>query len=1085
MEGLRAPPSYESRLPSKGFGLEWESGTLTSLHGRSRTPHAASHSSYLITSQVVILLTLAVAYLLWGCFRALYVNSSLGGTVRALAGKDSPDESCPGGSDNAGGADDEGAAEPEADDRSREGRATSSKRGRGARGKPSPFQHRLSKSFIRGWAVQEMPLEWMEKTRRSLHKLKDVALKCASLMDVLHARESVDLVMHLASLAVVELAGFGHIPQNVQGVRWAAGRAYVVLIERIFKIRKLRMACMAANCEQRLESIRVLLREISEVPQRMQFITPLRFKECMVRHWELNKRTTQHLGYHLDLLLASSRERGSGLQAQLEMVMRVIKALFETRKMQLLGDGVLRRWLGACHKKAGRDVLYTRDQYEQARGEGLGDVSAHLDRLTAAVVEAGGSAELPSFFNTFPSSSGTSPPRPSPPISAEAVEGAEAGQGEQQPSSGEYEQAASSVGAQHQLPERRDSPLLASMRLVGRQEHARPPQTQEYYAALGARPRRSASEEAEAARVNEQAQAIGWGPRRMPPQVATQVLLVLDRIERAAGTCEFILTSMSPENAVSLSMHLTMWAVVEIASFPLVPEDMQEKRRRAAMRYVSLIDSVLSDENTAEAARSLEVDGKLVLLQSLLEEITKTPDEPSDMDANKYMMVVMTAWRLSNYSSRNVQGLVGSIWPTRNVRGTSRGNPQVIASVLGALCKLRTTQLLADANVSSWFVTCHGNVTPGLFFTEEELDEARRSKALPIVKELNKLTKAIQKTQESATTTRAREASPEAGDGTSSQTREQLVAALTGAPLHLPLEFQPPVPRVGGRPGLGQELPQSAQLLQALELPSLGGYASLPHVQQTMTRRPPPRPSRYQPPDPQISVSHFLGRSRPGEREREPTSLPRTREMSSFVHPGPSTQRQVQLNPFAAEFLPRPLVSPIPRIPPRMEDPGQVFWSHPSTPPTPVPAVELPTIHHQPVPGWLDPAFPLAPAQTLEAAQRPFGQIPYEVPPSPFWELHPTPFSSTHVRPRPQQPSPASGLHPPLAYLPQLTTSPLPSTHPGEALGASGGEEALGFTEGIVWGAQGDEGGDISGLMSQLSTFGGFEEEEEEQFFED
>ncbi|KAL8450289.1 hypothetical protein Emag_003312 [Eimeria magna] len=1077
LESLRASPSYEPRLPSKWFELEWESGTSTSLQGRSRPPPTASHSSYLMTSYAVILLGFAVAYWLWKCFRSLHVDSSLGATVRALAKGGFPDEACTGESDKAGS--DEGVGGSEADDRSGGGGSASS-RGRGARRDEGPFQHRRSKTFVRGWAVQQMPIEWLEKTRRSQHKLKDLALKCALLIDILPPENSVHLVLHTAALAAVELAGFGHIPESVQGVRWSAGRAFVVLVERILKKRKLRMAAVAANCVQSLEAIRYLIKEVCGVPQLMEGVSQKRFKESLVRHWELNKRTTQHLGWHFDVLLSSSRERGSVLQTQYEMVMRVVKALLETRKMQLLGDLVLRRWLGTCHKKVAGNVLYTREQYEKAHRESVVAVSGQLQQITAAVVQAGGSPELPSFFSTFPSSSDTSSPkRSSSLISAEAAEREEIHQEQQQPAfSQEHAQAASSVGAQQQLFEGKESSLLASMRLVGRQEHSKPKQAEEYYTALGARPRRSASEEMQAAKLNEEAEALGWGPGRMPPQVATQVLLVLDRVERAANTCELIRSSLSYENAVLLSMNLARWAVTELASFSLVPSDIQEKRRRAAMRYIAFIDSVMSDANTCGAASHLGVDRDLVLLQNLFEEVTNPPPEPPDLDARSYMMVVMNAWRLSNFASRNVHGLLGSLWPTRNMRGTSRGQAQVVSPVIAALCKLRTSQLLADPEIGTRFVTCHQNLTPGLLYTKDEFEEARRSGPLPIVKELNRITKVLHKAQQSATAAQTPEAPPDAGHVTSSLGREQLKAPGSEAPLQQPSSSQPPVPRQLGRPKLGDEVRKSTSSPQTLDISSFGGHRSLPQVQQTVTRG----PSRQQPSDPQPPITRFLRRFEEGEGEREPTSSPQTREVSTLAHRGPSTQAQLQLNPLAPEFSPRHLVSFEAPIAHTMEDPGGVFWSHPSTPATSAPPIDLPTIPNYPVPGWPDHTFLLAPAQPLEATRGPLVQISHELPPYRLWGPQKT-SSFTHVRLQPHEASSASGVHSRIAYFPHPATSPLRWTHLGESFGAVGGEEVSDISGRIAWVPQGHEGGDFSDLTSQLSALGVFEEEE--QLFED
>ncbi|KAL8275423.1 hypothetical protein Esti_000635 [Eimeria stiedai] len=995
-----------TRLPFSEFDPEWESRAFTSLHGKSRPPHVTSHLSYLTISYAVVLLSLAVAYLLWGCFRSLF-----GGTVRALAGGEHPDAACTGGRKNV--ESDEGAAGSEADDRGERDKSAGNKGGPGARRDAAPFQHRRTKSFVRGWAVQQMPLDWMEKIRRSVHKFRDVAVRCALLVDILSPKDSVNLILHTAALASVELGGFAHIPRSMQGVRWSAGRAFVILIQRILKTRSLRMAAIAAGCEGSLEHLRCLIEEVCGLPPLMEGVSPKRFKESVVRHWELNKLTTQHLGHHLDILLSSSTNPGSDLQAQFETVMQVVKALLETRKMHLLGDVVLRRWLGTCHKKILANVLYTREEYEKACRESVAQLSGQLQQITEAVVLAGGSPVVPSFFSNFPSSVHSSTSRGSPLISVQATAGGEAHQRPQQPAlSDEYSQAASSVGVQKQLSEGMESPLIASIRLVGIREPTKPTQAGDDYTALGARPRCPAPREMEHAKVVAEAEALGWGPGFMPQQVATQVLLVLDRVERVASACALMFSWLSPEDAVLLSINLARWAATEIASFAFVPSAIQEKKRRAAMRYIALIDSMMNEADTCLAAMHLGVDRDLVLLETLFQELINPLHEPSNLDTRSYMRSVVNAWRLSNYTSRNVNGLVNSLCRTRSVGGVSRGKAKVVSSVIAALCKLRTSQLLADSATGRWFVTCHQKLTPGLFYTDEDCEEARRSGPLSLAKELQKINKVVEQADQPETTAKTLEASPDVGHGSSSHGQKKLNAPATGVPRQQPSGPQPPI------------------------------------------RRWPERPKA-------------------GEHARESTSTRQTLEATPVLRRRPSPLTQVELNPLAPEFSPQYSSRPQPQIAHTVDHRGAGFWSHPSPPATPVPVIDLPSMYNQPVGRWPDTLFSLVPAEPFEATGGSPVQSPSEVPPSPYLEFLRSSFS-THAHLQPPPPISVGEFHPGTPFLPQPDTSPASWTYPGEPFGAVSGEDVTSVSGRTIWAPRGAE---VSDLISRLSSLGTLEEE--------
>ncbi|KAL8437945.1 hypothetical protein ACSSS7_000595 [Eimeria intestinalis] len=1087
MVTLQAAASYEPRLFFRGLDLEWESGTSTSLQGRSRPLHAARHSPYVATSYAVILLSLAVAYLLWGCVRSLHLHSSPVGALRALAARRFRAEACTG--ELGSSQSDEGAAGSETADRSGEGGSPRSEGGPRARRDAAPFQHRRSSTFVYGWAVQEMPLEWQEKSRRSLHKFRDLALKCALLVDVLPSRYSVALVLHMAALACVELSGFGHVPEALQGVRWATGRAFVLLVERVLKQRKLGMAAIAASSEQSLANIRKLIKEVCRVPPLMEGVTSKRFKELFVRHWELNKRTTQHLGHHFDLLITSSRERGSDFQGQVEMVMHVVKALLETRKLQMLADKILRRWLGTCHKNVGTSVLYTREEYERASREGALEVSAELNQITAVVVQAGGSPVLPSFFSTFPSSLDSPTARePSSLVFGQATEGVEAHERYHPPApSQEYSQATSGVGAQQQLSERKEPSLLASMRLVGSQGLPKPAHAKEYYAALGARPRHSASDEMQDAEVNAEAEALGWGPRRMPPQVATQVLLVLDRVERAANTFEVIFPLLSHEEAVLLSMNLARWAATEIASFSLVPSDIEGKRRRVAMRYTALIDLIMEEPGRCQAASHLGVDADLIRLGTLFQELMNSPHEPSDLDARSYMRMVMNAWRLSNYASRCVQGLLGSMWPTRSMRGTPRGKPQVVSPVIAALGKVRVRQLLADFETGGWFETCHEKCTPGVLYTEEEREEARRSGPLSVVRELNRITEVLERAQQSATAAGTPEVFPEVEPGSFSRGEKEVGAPATQIRRQQPSDTGGQLLRFARGPTAGEEVRAPTSLLQTLGAFSFGDHGSSSRVEKGLPRRP-PRPSRQQPSGPQRPIPSSLAKAKTGEEARGLTSSPHLRATSTIISESPPPRMQLQLNPLAAEFLPQHLLSQqrqttrdptSARQPPIAHPPlpqpaidsrigySQITQRYPPAPPSPAPQVQLPEVYYHMFPQMY---------QTSDFSTRTS---------SGGESLHPQMYGSPTTEPHSAY-APQSLHSPQWLRLPTRSVGP-PHTFPEGVLQSSeetGGpsHHAHGWSEaeGIFRQPEGAEGGHaITSVTEQFASWRAFLEEDQ------
>ncbi|KAL8443657.1 hypothetical protein Emed_006675 [Eimeria media] len=1078
METLKAShPPNQPDLSVGAFHLHLESAVSTSLQGKSRSPHKAPHSSYLKTSFAVVFLSLTIAYLLWGCFRSLHLNSSLGGTVRALAEGRSPYEACSSGETEEVESE-EGAAETESQNESSEGSGSaSSSGGPGARGNAASSRPLHARPIAGTWAMQEMPLEWLEKTRRSMHKFKDLAARCALLVSILSPEDSVKLISNMAALACVELGGFAHIPQSVQGVRWNAGRGFVALIERIFRERHLRMAAINTGLEDRLGKLRSLIKEICELPPIAEGVSRRRFKESLVRHWESNKRTTQHVGHHLDTLLSLSNIPGSDLQAQYQIVMQVVRALVETRKMQVAADGVLRRWLRTCQDKIAKGLLYSEEDYKRASRERVQEVPVQLQQITTAVVQAGGSAVVPSYFGNFPSSTQTSsPPQSSSLFSAGASERGDAYQQQQQQRafSQEHSQAASRVGVHQQQQhsqQREIPPILASMRLVKSQEAFKPTNTGEYYNILGARPRRSPAEEVrDNANVEAEAQALGWGPGVMPPEVATQVLVVLDRVERMATTCSLFLPSLSPDNAVLLSMNLAKWAAAEIASFPLVPPDIQDKKRCAAMRYIALINRIMNDAVTGQAATRLGVDVHLNSLASLHQELINSVPEDPQLTTRTYMRVLMNAWRLSNYASRSVQGLMGTLWPKRNVSGTSRGKAEVVSRVIAALSKIRTTQLLRDFDTCRWFVLCHQKHTPGLLYTEEQFKDARRAGPIPIERALEKITRAINRAHQSATASEQREPSPDPADEASSHGQEQKKDSTTEATRHQPSSSQPPIPHLFKGPKAREEGSQStSSSFQTL------AHGSSPH-EQTETSEV-AAVARRQHLRAQHAIPRLSRRPKAGEEGRQPVSSLQTFETSPPIRPEQSPPAQGELNPLAAEFSPQHLSRMQPQIPHAMLHPGSGFWSSPAAhfPPPAVPAMSVPSTYQQPVASWLAPPFPLTLAQ---ASHRPLVQTSSALPPNVVWQPYPTSFITGAHYPL-HQPFPAGEVQPRVAYVPHQATFPAPWTsYPGESF-ESAREEAFFIPGENVWMPQGDEGGDVWDLTSQFSTVGFSEEEDQ------
>ncbi|KAL8275422.1 hypothetical protein Esti_000634 [Eimeria stiedai] len=730
MEAFNRTGPASDLLSLETIGAEVTGSAPGSSLSRSPQPlWRVRERSFLGGSFAVFGISLTLVYLLWGCLRHLSTVSKEGGMVRALATGDSKRGECfddksssAGGTQSRSGEVDVGAGGGHAKDR----RDTS---------RPSEHQGRNELAGGGSWGHRRMPSDWVARTRTTLEGWNHLAATCLKLLGILSPQQSVILVSNMTAFVAVELSGFGYIPDHLQRFRQKAGASYVFLIEKIFSTQALCKALTDEGLRNHLHKMRALILKIVRRPPEDELMSQKRAKATLTKHWSLSTDALRHVQSHLDSLLPDSQQARP--PAQIDMVFNVIQAVGKVRKRQILGDSMLRRWLGSCHKESHAN-LYTREEYGAGEAEHEASEEMELAEIAAAVVHAGGRAEgsVGSTHSEGNASFSRStevlaqPPLPHTDDSAGTQSQHIPVSPEGMPSSGLL-----SPGAADSAPKKHASGFIDALQL------SRAIQRRQSVKGSGALKGREGRHEQRVLHTKS-AEALGWGPGRMPLAAIAQLSILTTRIEKTANCCLWVLNFVSPELAVQLALNVTKLATMEMAGLFLAPQEIQPGRRNVRRTYAVLLQTLEERERLLEAVGSLGFKETIAALGKLLEEVTRTPTT-GPIETVDYLVFMVNYWRACKLSSQQLSSVLNSLIPSKTRRVGPYKVRQALAAV-EALYEVRKKQLLSEPRVRQWLDSCQKNVASDLLFTQRELDEACQSEQKSSALILKEIAEAIQ-----------------------------------------------------------------------------------------------------------------------------------------------------------------------------------------------------------------------------------------------------------------------------------------------------------------------------------------------------
>lgn len=392
----------------------------------------------LLTPLCVIFVSLATVYFLLCCFRYFDLRSGVGlGSRRLAEGSSAKGAACQSESDDEeentselgvyGGPSGKGAAR---DERGRErgqkgleegavppprfvasggaGVASDNGQGLGARPKTKSWDTATEG----GWGVRRMPQEAAEELLLALSWIEKTATACRRSLPFLSATNGRKLLKSLASLAAVELSAFSICPVEYEPERQRVAGAYIRLLEE-------NVGALAGNSNPELQQTRRKLLGILKVMQKLK--TPRRllrpfeprpYRLKMVSQLKLFSASNMHMLEAMERLSALSTKRLSNKEILMEL--RVISAIFDCRKKQVMRDSTLRWWLITCQDEAGKRAIVTPSDIRQGNQWGIfGSLNEMANEIHEAVERVRGFAGLQRFPEL--------PPTPEPPARADST----------------------------------------------------------------------------------------------------------------------------------------------------------------------------------------------------------------------------------------------------------------------------------------------------------------------------------------------------------------------------------------------------------------------------------------------------------------------------------------------------------------------------------------------------------------------------------------------------------------------------------------------------------------------------------------
>ncbi|KAL8455689.1 hypothetical protein Emag_000511 [Eimeria magna] len=233
----------------------------------------------------------------------------------------------------------------------------------------------------------------------------------------------------------------------------------------------------------------------------------------------------------------------------------------------------------------------------------------------------------------------------------------------------------------------------------------------------------------------------GWGHRQIPSKWEGRFRRVLGSVHQIATTALTMLPSLTPEDAVSFSMQLSMVAAVELATYAYISDNLQPLRAEAGRAFIDLLQAVLDMESTRAAARSMGLSSKLYLLQQFHRELGGVP--PLTERFRDYRLMMISWWRTGFFTTTQILAHLNALHLEARQNVVPPAKVEAFCQVLDAIFRTRKMQLLGSLTMRHWFVLCQRRIRSFLLFTPDEYEKGRKKRPASSVSPSDKIYHAI------------------------------------------------------------------------------------------------------------------------------------------------------------------------------------------------------------------------------------------------------------------------------------------------------------------------------------------------------
>ncbi|KAL8275116.1 hypothetical protein Esti_000995 [Eimeria stiedai] len=736
-----ASPSRSTTMENAVFSQALSPEPMTTFESRSGTPsfkEASSVHPHILRAakprivhflSVVAVVSLALVYSVFRCFQHVSHSPSLGIQLRAMATGGFDEGSCLGWQGGEDSTDDVlgEEEEPQAGTSDASGDAA----GRGARGRPKgQEQDEPAKDpvvFAKGWDYWRMPPEWQYQVKISLARWTAAAAQCMQVLPSLHPSQRVSLVKSLSYLAALELSGFAYIPAQIQPVREHAGTAFVRLLESLLSNEATADFVARSRARGNIECLQRLFGNLTGVPESPLLISRASLKASVICHWKVCSYTLQCVEGILSSLAHPDDQLGVS-PYEAERAISVVRAIFATRKRQVLRRALTKAWLVSCQRRIGVFLLFTKHEFLIHSSEPKQRASSMLEEVVQAIEGVGGSpVQFATAQAALPASLPVSGIHSQGPgfeegvgVSRRRSDCTPRGDLSQQPSApppvseSMPHQVPSAVGTEQAQPSTQSSHSpQASYQAAAQQQGITPAPSASETTISGA-----AAFEMEPELRPRGRGAEGWGIRTMPLMWEANMVHLMNKMNTVAFQFMSLVPSLHPEDAVPLAMYLAKMAAVEVAAFGYVPDCIQSRRAEVGLLYAGLIDRIsATGSSTLRAAETLGLQGTLVSLRLLLREVSLEPPRTDVIDAHGYKRKICVQYMVSRYAFQRALDLLNRI--SQADLEERKLAKQAIKACEGIVDVLRV-HLFANSFLRNWFIVCQKRVAPFTLLTREE-----------------------------------------------------------------------------------------------------------------------------------------------------------------------------------------------------------------------------------------------------------------------------------------------------------------------------------------------------------------------------